>query len=139
MGVPKAWDKALGKRLWQDGLSDEQIAKACDVQRSVVYYYRRKHWEQETGRDETAGEGLDGGAARTGDAASCGKEESMEEKGMKDKEPTQTVDCVSRAEYDRVAALLAEAVSRAEHAQEQLRRMKNVIVRMALQMHGGDD
>lgn len=41
------WDAAKGKRMWLDGCSDGQIARALGAKRDTVASYRRRVWEME--------------------------------------------------------------------------------------------
>ena len=47
MGLQKDWDKKAGKRMWEDGHGDADIAKAMGVTQGTISYFRRKHWEPE--------------------------------------------------------------------------------------------
>lgn len=52
MGMQKDWDKKAGKRMWEAGRGDADIAKAMGVTQGTISYFRRKHWEPE--RDAAA-------------------------------------------------------------------------------------
>ena len=45
MGKPK-WDIALGKQMWEQGMSDSQIAKHFGIAVNSVLYQRRRYWEK---------------------------------------------------------------------------------------------
>lgn len=47
MGIPRAWDKEGGRRMWLAGKGDAEIAKACGVTQGTISYFRKKHWEAE--------------------------------------------------------------------------------------------
>ena len=64
MGIPKAWDKDLGKNLFLQGFGDCEIAKRCGVAQGTISYYRKKHWEKDVVEgipscDRETGTGLD--------------------------------------------------------------------------------
>ncbi len=45
MGKPR-WDIALGKQMWEQGMSDSQIAKHFGIAANTVLYQRRSYWEK---------------------------------------------------------------------------------------------
>lgn len=45
MGKPR-WDIALGKQMWEQGMSDSQIAKHFGIAANTVLHQRRSYWEK---------------------------------------------------------------------------------------------
>ena len=45
MGKPR-WDTALGKQMWEQGMSDSQIAKHFGIAANTVLHQRRSYWEK---------------------------------------------------------------------------------------------
>ena len=45
MGKPR-WDIALGKQMWEQGMSDTQIAKHFGIAANTVLHQRRSYWEK---------------------------------------------------------------------------------------------
>ena len=47
MGKPR-WDTELGKQMWEQDMSDAQIAKHFRIAVNTVLYQRRSYWEKGT-------------------------------------------------------------------------------------------
>lgn len=45
MGKPR-WDIAKGKQMWEQGMSDSQIAKHFGIAANTVLHQRRSYWEK---------------------------------------------------------------------------------------------
>ena len=45
MGKPR-WDIAQGKQMWEQGMSDSQIAKHFGIAANTVLHQRRSYWEK---------------------------------------------------------------------------------------------
>ena len=71
MGIPKAWDKELGKKMWLQGRADSEIAKACCVAQGTISYYRSKHWEPEAAAQVASMEAIPVDAT-----SACGEEDA---------------------------------------------------------------
>lgn len=47
MGKPR-WDTALGKQMWEQGMSDAEIARHFHIAANTVTHQRRSYWEKGT-------------------------------------------------------------------------------------------
>ena len=54
MGIQREWDREAGKRMWEAGRSDAEIAKALGVAHATISYFRKKHWQVATVTVEAA-------------------------------------------------------------------------------------
>jgi hypothetical protein len=43
---PAIWDHALGRRLWDQGITTREIGRECGVAGSIVNYYARRNWPE---------------------------------------------------------------------------------------------
>lgn len=44
--MPAKWDTAAGKKMWEEGCTDGEIAKRFGISANTVLYQRQKHWEK---------------------------------------------------------------------------------------------